>query len=185
MTGSPRICPTCQCENVSVTLFCMRCGTLLACQPLTDAGLPGPDPASAEARPDTETQLKRVVDHAGFVHTKTRTGYCVTVPLREGRHQDVHIIFSGHDDDGHDVISFLSICGPADERRAMTLLRFNSKLTYAAFAVKAIGDKDYIVVTANQPAATADPEEIRKLLLAVAKHADAVEKKISKGKDVY
>jgi hypothetical protein len=180
-----RVCPNCQCENPSVTMFCLRCGTLLACQSSPDADLPTPDPAGLAARPTTDELLKQVVDYAGFKYAKTRAGYCVTVPLREGRHQDVHIMFSGHDDDDQDVISFLSICGPADERRAMTLLRFNGKLTYAAFAVRAVGGKDCFVVTANQPAATADPAEIRKLLVAVAKHADAVESKISKGMDVY
>ena len=67
----------------------------------------------------------------------------------------------------------------------MNLLRFNSKLTYAAFAVRPIQGKDYFVVTANQLASTADREEIRKLLLEVAKRADAVEKKLAGGTDTY
>ncbi|HVP10579.1 MAG TPA: zinc-ribbon domain-containing protein [Phycisphaerae bacterium] len=185
-----RFCPNCQCENPVGAPFCMRCGTLLACLALPDAdlsdtGIIEPEPAAVDARPTTEELLKRVVTEAGFEHHKTRAGYRVTVPLTEGRHQHVHVMFNGHDDDGHDVISFLSICGPADERQAMPLLRFNGKLTYAAFAVRVIGGKDHIVVTANQPAATADPAEIRKFLVAVAKHADAVEKKIGKGQDVY
>jgi hypothetical protein len=149
------------------------------------AGDPEPDENSESPRAETEKLLERVVSGAGFEHRRTRAGHVVVVPLADDRRQKVHVLFAGRDDEGHDVVSFLSICGPADDRRAMTLLRFNSKLTYAAFAVRSIKGEDYFVVTANQLAATADAEEIRKTLSEVAKRADAVEKKLSSGKDVY
>jgi hypothetical protein len=133
----------------------------------------------------TKALLKRVVKEAGLEYKTTKTGYRVVVPLGDGREQKVHVLFNGHDDDGQDVVSFVSICAPADDRRAMTLLRFNSKLAYAAFAVMPIGGEDHFVVTANQLASTADPDEIRKQLFEVAKRADAVEQKLSGGKDTY
>lgn len=190
MTAATRICPGCSFENHTRSMFCVECGALLACAPGGPASLDKPDEPEPAASPDTpkvdtEQLLKRVVTEAGFEYHETKGGYRVTVPIGQGRQQKVHVLFSGRDEEGHDVVSFLSVCGPADERRAMTLLRFNSKLVYVAFAVKRIQDKDYFVVTANQLATTADPEEVRKQLSEVAKRADAVEMKLSSGKDVF
>ncbi|MBN2559710.1 MAG: YbjN domain-containing protein [Phycisphaerae bacterium] len=190
MTATGRICPTCKFENHIRSMFCVQCGTLLACAPAAPGAAgkssePEPQASFDTPKPDTEELLRRVVAEAGFEYDKTRAGYRVIVPIGESRRQQVHVLFNGRDDEGHDVISFLSVCGPADERRAMTLLRFNSKLVYGAFAVKRIEDRDYFVVTANQLAATADADEIRKQLAEVAKRADAVEMKLSSGGDVY
>ncbi len=190
MTTRVRVCPSCRFESPAQAFNCTRCGEMLVCTAsVRSSGRgavdPEPDESAEAPRAETEKLLERVVSGAGLEHRRTRAGYVVVVPLAGDRRQKVHVLFAGRDDEGQDVISFLSICGPADDRRAMALLRFNSKLTYAALAVRSIKGEDYFVVTANQLAATADAEEIRKMLIEVAKRADAVEKKIGSGKDVY
>lgn len=136
-------------------------------------------------RPDTDELLRAIVAKCGYDSKKTSAGYRITVPISGDRKQKVHVLFNGRDGEGHDTISFLSICGPASDRHAMSLLRLNSKLTFAALAVRKIKDEEYIVVTANQLAGTADREEIRKMLSEVAKRADAVERKLTDGKDEF
>ncbi len=190
MAKTTRICPSCGFANATREFNCGRCDVLLVCAPsrISRSGRSKelePDGSGKTARSGTKALLKRVVAEAGLEYKKTKTGYRVVVPLAGERQQKVHVLFNGHDDDGQDVVSFLSICAPADDRRAMTLLRFNCKLAYAAFAVMPIGGEDHFVVTANQLAATADSEEIRKQLFEVAKRADAVEERLSGGEDTY
>ncbi|MBU0716753.1 MAG: hypothetical protein KJ749_00760 [Planctomycetes bacterium] len=190
MAKTHRICPSCGFANPTQAFNCAQCDILLVCTPSVVSGSkcsgdPEPDGSGKTPQASTKALLKRVVTQAGLEYKKTKTGYRVVVPLGGKRRQKVHVLFNGHDDEGQDVVSFLSICAPADDRRAMTLLRFNSKLAYAAFAVMPIDGEDHFVVTANQLAATADPEEIRKQLFEVAKRADAVEQKLSGGKDTF
>jgi hypothetical protein len=190
MAKTNRICPSCGFANPTRAFNCGRCDILLVCSPSRVSSSkrpsePEPDASGKTPQASTKALLKRVVTEAGLEYNKTKTGYRVVVPLGGKRQQKVHVLFNGHDDEGQDVVSFLSICAPADDRRAMTLLRFNSKLAYAAFAVMPIGGEDHFVVTANQLASTADPDEIRKQLFEVAKRADAVEQKLSGGKDIY
>ncbi|MFH1418214.1 MAG: hypothetical protein ABII12_08025 [Planctomycetota bacterium] len=190
MAKTMRICPTCGYANPPQAFNCGQCDVLLVCTPtrVPDAGESGeiePDGSGKAPRAGTEDLLKRVVSEAGLEYKKTRSGYRVLVPLGGERKQKVHVLFNGHDDDGQDIVSFLSICAPADERQAMTLLRFNRKLTYAAFAVMSIGGEEHFVVTANQLAAAADADELRKQLFEIAKRADAVEERLGGGKDTY
>ncbi len=194
MAKTIRICPECGYANPPQEFNCGQCDVLLVCTPtrVSDAGGPGgpePDGCGKTPQASTEALLKRVVTEAGFEYKATKKGYCVKVPIGDKREQKVHILFNGHDDEGQDIVSYVSICAPvptpSDDRRAMTLLRFNSKLTYAAFAVMSIGGEDHFVVTANQLASTADPDEVRKQLFEVAKRADAVEERLSEGKDTY
>jgi len=192
MAKTMRVCPTCGHANPPQEFNCGQCDVLLVCSPTTISRStkpsdPEPDGSGKTPQASTKALLKRVVTQAGFEYKTTKNGYRVLVPLGDKREQKVHVLFNGHDDDGQDIVSYVSICAPApaDDRRAMTLLRFNSKLTYAAFAVMSIGGEDHFVVTANQLAATADPDEIRKQLYEVAKRADAVEERLCGGKDAY
>ena len=186
-----RDCPECKFENHAGNFFCIQCGALLSCtQPAAgeaadDAGSRDPNPSPETPHEETTALLERVVGRSGYEFKRTTAGYRVVVPLGDDRRQRVHVLFNGRDDDGHDIISFLSICGPADEVHAMNLLRFNGKLTYGSFAVRTIRGREYFVVTANQLAVTADAEEIAKQLFEVARRADAVEAKLSGGRDIY
>lgn len=192
MSAQIRVCPTCNHENGATAPFCEQCGRMIVllekearvfkapCGPESE---PEPDKSTVSPKPDTEETLRNVVTRCGYEHKKTTAGYRVVVPTMNGRSQTVHVLFNGRDDEGRDIISFLSFCGRAKTSHAMEFLRLNIKLTYCAFAVRAAKGPEHVVVTANQLAETADPGEIRKKLSEVAKWADAVEKKITHGRD--
>ncbi len=190
MSAQSRICPTCKYENGPTAPFCEQCGRMIVLLEREAAIFkkphdPEPDKSPAKPRPDTDTTLRNVVTGLGYEHRKTAAGYRVIVPLPDGRRQTVHVLFNGRDDEGHDIISFLSFCGPAMSRHAMDFLRLNSKLKYCAFAIRSVEGTEHVVVTANQLASTADSDEIRKMLFEVAKRADAVEKKLTPGRDTF
>ncbi len=194
MAKTMRVCPECGFANPPQKFNCGQCDVLLVCTPTrvspsTRSTDLEPDGSSKTPQASTKELLKRVATQAGLEYKTTKNGYRVIVPLSDEREQKVHILFNGHDDEGQDIVSYVSICAqvskPSDDRRAMALLRLNSKLTYAAFAVMSIGGEDHFVVTANQLASTADPDEIRKQLYEVAKSADAVEERLSGGEDTY
>ncbi|MBU0637770.1 MAG: hypothetical protein KKB50_02815 [Planctomycetes bacterium] len=185
MAGT-QVCPRCSFENHSSSRFCIGCGKgLSGTGAASGGGELEPHENPELPQPATEDLLKRVVVQSKYEYKPTKAGFRVTVPLAEQRQQKVYVMFNGHDDEGHDIISFLSICGPRTDKHADALLRLNSRLPYAAFAIKTIEGQEFFVVTANQLAATADPEEVRKLLYHVARRADALENQLSDGHDVY
>ena len=189
MSSTTRMCGYCFYDNHPGTRFCVKCGRRVEDAAPTRAGTESealePHESPEVAQASTEDLLTRVVRQSGYEFSQTRAGYRVVVPVGKDRTQKVHVLFNGHDDDGHDIVSFISICAEATERHAMSLLRLNNKLTYGAFAVKTIQGKEYFVVTANQLAETADVEEIGKQLFEVAKRADTVENLLTSGKDIF
>lgn len=180
-------CPGCEFENHPSCRFCIGCGAGLeevapdVVEPESVAELEPEGEAPADAR----ELLKTIVDGAGFEAEESKSGYKVRVPLDGGRSQKVHVMFSGKDDDGEDVVSFLSLAAPATSSHAMAMLRLNARFTYAKVAVVTIGGKEVYGVLGNQLASTADEAEVKKILLDVARRADALEEKLMAGKDSF
>lgn len=108
----------------------------------------------------------------------------ITVPIGATRKQVVHVKF-GQKDEGHDLLAFMSICGPATDKNAMALLRYNTKMVHGAFAVDKTEAGEMIVLRANQLADTADPLEVTRAITAIAWQADKVEGQILGGSDQY
>jgi hypothetical protein len=189
MPASKQKCGACKAENDAHSLYCTTCGkSMQSAFAPTGGGVAGgltPNPSPEAAATETEELLQRIAVASEFATEKTASGYQVTVPLGEDRKQRVHVVFSGHDDEGHDVISFMSICGAYDAKHASTLLRFNSKLTYGSFAIKTVEGQEYFVVTSNQLASAASADGIRKVLFEIARRADGIEAQLSKGQDVF
>jgi hypothetical protein len=112
---------------------------------------------------------------------ETAEAWQVTIPVGALRKQTVTVDFTAKDEEGHPVIAYSSVCGPASERNAMLLLRFNQQMVHGAFAVKSTPSGEAVVVVANQLADTADPLEVTRLLTAVAWQADRAEEKLVGG----
>lgn len=137
--------------------------------------------ALSSAASDPQQLVRSVAQAAGWEIQETEELLRVTVPIGSLRKQVVTVSFSGQDAAGHSVISYSSICGPASERVAMTLLRFNSKMVHGAFAVQKTSSGDVIVVQANHLAETADSLEVTRVVTAVAWQADQAEEKLLGG----
>lgn len=132
----------------------------------------------APASVDPKALVRSVVGAAGWQLQETGDTWQVVVPVGALRKQTVLVEFGRKDDEGHDLISLTSICGPASEKNSMALLRYNTKMVHGAFAVQATPSGEMIVVQANQLASTADPLAITRVITAVAWQADKAEEKL-------
>ena len=138
--------------------------------------------ALAPESTDPKQLVRRVAEASGWTIEESGDTWKLTVAIGSLRKQIVTVGFGGKDDAGHAVISYSSTCGPASEKNAMLLLRFNQQMIHGAFAVQDTPSGSTIVVQANQLADTADSLEITRLVTAVAWQADQAEEKLV-GKD--
>jgi len=177
-------CRSCGLENSPGLPFCQNCGDTLI--PGTEKGFADGGGSFLElAETGTRSVLENIAIRRGYDATATDDGWCITVPLPENRKQKVSVVFNGHDEEGRDLIGFLSICAPWNPRAAERLLRLNARLHYGSCALRDIEGKPMVVICANQPAATADPEELEAIMDEVARWADKVEAVLTGGGDTY
>lgn len=142
----------------------------------------GAAPAPAVSAQDI---IKNVAQVSRWPLTETTANeWVINVPVSALRKQNVHITFGQKDDDGNALVVYHSFCGPANERNAMALLRYNTKMIHGAFAVEKGDTGEIITVRANQLADTVDQLEVTKTLTAIAWQADKVEEKLL-GTDNY
>jgi hypothetical protein len=132
---------------------------------------------------DPKFMVRSVAEGAGYKMTESGDTLHVTVPIGTLRKQGVYVEFGKSDEAGHDIVAYWSICGPAVDKHAMTLLRYNTKMVHGAFAVKEVGGQSMVVLQANQVAETLDPLEVSRVLSAIAWQADKVEQKLTGGDD--
>lgn len=125
--------------------------------------------------------VRSVASAAGWQVQEAGDTWQVVVPVGPLRKQTVAVQFDRKDDEGHELISIASICGPASERNAMALLRYNTKMVHGAFAVLPTPAGEMIVVQANQLADTADVMALTRVMTAVAWQADKAEEKLGGG----
>jgi hypothetical protein len=130
---------------------------------------------------DPKQMVRSVVQAAGWQLQETADVWSVTVPVGALRKQIIHVDFTARDQEGHAAIAFSSICGPASERNAMALLRYNTKMVHGAFAVQQTPSGEMIVIQANELVESADPLDITRMMTAVAWQADKVEQKLGTG----
>ncbi len=149
------------------------------------ADLASQPPESAPVQVDPRQLVRTVAEAAGYRIADTPEGFDITVPIGTMRKQVVHVQFGEQDDEGHEIVRFHSICGPASERNAMQLLRYNTRMVHGAFAVVQQGNQEKIAIQANLLAETADALEVNRVLAAVAWQADRVEEKLLGGRDQY
>ena len=130
---------------------------------------------------DPKSMVRNVATAADYQIEDSGDSLQITVKLSELRKQAVHVDFGRSDKDGHAMVTTWSICGPANERNAMTLLKYNTQMLHGAFAVRAVGGAEMVVLQSNHLAETLDPLEISRVLSAIAWQADRVEQKLAGG----
>ncbi len=108
----------------------------------------------------------------------------VTVPVGPLRKQVVAVDFSRKAPSGHALIAYSSNCGPATDKNATVLLKFNTQLVHGAFAIQSTPAGDMIVLQANQMADTATGFEMNQVVTSIAWQADKVEETLG-GSDSY
>ena len=146
------------------------------------AAAAGPDFADlAPVTTDPRSMVRGVAEAAGYKIAGSGDTIQITVPIGSLRKQLVAVEFGRTDKSGHSMVSCWSICGPASEKNAMSLLRYNTQILHGAFAAKNAGGAEVVVIQANQLAETLDPLEVSRVLSAVAWQADQVEQKLLGG----
>ena len=130
---------------------------------------------------DPKAIVRGVVQAAGFQLQESGDAWEVTVPVGTLRKQTVRIDFGKKDDEGHNIVAYASMCGPATEQNSAALLRYNTKLVHGAFAFVETPSGEMVAIQANQLVDTADPVTVSRMLTAVAWQADKVEEKLTSG----
>ncbi|MHC4400237.1 MAG: SPFH domain-containing protein [Planctomycetota bacterium] len=128
---------------------------------------------------DPKSMVRNVAEAGGYKIAESGDSLEITVAVGSLRKQVVYVDFGKSDDAGHDVVTYWSICGPAMDKHATTLLRYNTKMLHGAFAVKDVNGSPTVVLQANQLAQTLDPLEVSRVLSAIAWQADKVEQKLT------
>ncbi len=116
---------------------------------------------------------------SGYTLQEASDRWQVTVPIDAARKQRVTVEFGQADEKGHAMLTLWSVCGPAGEQNALTLLR-NTKLLHGAFAVRSLEGGEVLVIQANLMVDTL-ALEITRTLSAIAWQADKVEQQLLGG----
>ncbi|MEQ8785521.1 MAG: SPFH domain-containing protein [Pirellulaceae bacterium] len=130
---------------------------------------------------DPQSLVREVAKTAGWQMDEEASEIRITVPIGSLRKQIVHVRFDRKDEEGHDMLSISSVCGPISEQNAMLLLRYNTKLVHGAFAVESTSGGEVVVVQANHLAQAADALELTRSITSIAWQADKVEEKLLGG----
>jgi membrane protease subunit (stomatin/prohibitin family) len=143
------------------------------------AGGGGPD--FGDLKPlvvDPKQLVRSVAQSAGWQLTDTGEQWQVIVPVGPLRKQRVTVRFDVKDPEGNQMLVFSSVCGPANDKNAMSLLKYNAQMVHGAFAIESGAAGDVIAVRANELAKMIDPLEVTRVITAIAWQADKVEEKL-------
>lgn len=100
----------------------------------------------------------------------------LVILLAGGRRQTVYAEIVHDADSGHEIVRVFSRCSPANADYHERALRLNSLLSHGSIGIEAFEGQPYFVMLNAYPRSTCDPEEIRASVLAIARHADELER---------
>ncbi|MFM2097098.1 MAG: hypothetical protein RIS70_4222 [Planctomycetota bacterium] len=157
-------------------------GAAPAAAPVGAAGAsPRPLDLSGLTPADPRQLVRSVAQSSGWSVTESGDRWDVVVPIGTLRKQVVHIDFGGKDPQGHAVLSYVSICGPMNEKNATALLKLNAQVVHGAFAVQSSDSGDLVVIQANQLADTATALDVSRVVASIAFQADQAEERLMGG----
>lgn len=110
--------------------------------------------------------------------------FSVRVELPGSRWQTVQIQSCASPIVAERVVRIYSICGPASESYYRRALELNATIPHGSIAIESIDGVSHFVMANSYPRATCDPEEIRRSVLTIAHHSDAIEQALTQ-RDVF
>lgn len=181
-------CPRCAAPNHPSERYCAACGLPLGV-PQPDAGAAmdalgayeEPEPQDSDAARGVRTLLAR----CGFEASPFGHGWRLLVPLHLDRRQAVYVGPAGTDPEGRALVSLVSVCGPANDRDARTLLKLNARPIEGHFAIRMLRGEEYFVFAHALPADAIDGQRAGDLVRRIAREADGLEERLSRGRDIY
>jgi serine/threonine-protein kinase len=93
-----------------------------------------------------------------------------------GRSQTVFIESCSHAPIADQLVKIYSVCGQVRECFFRRALELNAVMPHGAIAIEPVDGQPHFVMAHAYPRATCDPDEIRRSVLAIARHADEVER---------
>ncbi len=151
--------------------------------------VPGVVPISlAETQQGEETDplalVREVAENAGYSVTDREGSMEIVVPVGALRKQVVHVRLQPPNKQVDRMVAFYSVCGPLQAKHMLTYLRYNARLAYGAFAVHEGTGPPMVVLQANLLADTLSPQDVARVLPALAWQADHVEQQLT-GADAF
>ena len=129
--------------------------------------------------PDLQTLVDEAFDFEPHVLWKPVGGaFELNVRLPQERHQVVWIESSGSSA-REKVLKIYSHCCPAVKQYYEKALRLNDVITHGALMLQDIDGVPWFVMQNCYPRYTVDAEEVRRSVLEIAFHADAIEKELT------
>ncbi len=181
-------CARCTRPNPPAVAFCEGCGLPLGtAEPDAGAGrealgvYEAPEPDDGDLGP----ALAELVARAGLDASPFGHGWRVVVPLPLDRTQAVYLGPDGTDAEGRPLVGLVSVCGPANDRDARALLKLNARAVEGHFAIKTLRGEDYFVVCRSLPLEILPAIDASGLVRRIARAADGLEDRLSRGRDLY
>ncbi len=129
--------------------------------------------------PDLQALVAEAFDHEPHVRWKpVGGGFEFYVPLPHGRHQQVWIESTGTTA-REKILKITTRCCPADPRYFEKALRLNDTIIHGALMIHDIEGTPWFLMQNCYPRFTVDAEEVRRSVLEIAFHGDAVEREIT------
>ncbi|MCA9080425.1 MAG: serine/threonine protein kinase, partial [Planctomycetaceae bacterium] len=135
---------------------------------------------------DLESLLHEALAHEPHVQWSRvgpRDVFLAETLLENGRRQTIYIEVTAGDL-AQRLVQIYSVCCASVPEFYLDALRLNSLLSHAAIAIRDVRGKEHFVVLNAYPRSTVDAEELRRSILEVAHHADAIERQLTGG-DIF
>ena len=168
--------------------FCAQCGLPLgALQPDAEAGCDALEPYELPepADPDVARLIAEFVKRTQHEANVSGRGWQIVVPMRLDRKQAVYVGPAGTDAEGRAIMTFVSVCGPVNDRDCRTLLKLNARIVEGHFAVRVLRGEEYFVVIENLAVEGLKSIDAPGLVRRVAELADGLEDRLLRGRDIY
>jgi hypothetical protein len=182
------VCARCTLSNHPSSRYCSTCGLPLgSALPDAEVGIDvlGTYEAPEPADPDTSRLIRELVARSSYEAGPSSHGWRLVVPVRPDRRQAVYVGQAGTDSDGRPILSFVSVCGPATDREARSVLKLNARSVEGHFAIKVLRGEEYFVVIQNVAAERVEHLDACDLIRRIAEAADGLEERLTRGLDIY
>jgi hypothetical protein len=186
MTTMP--CPRCASGNHPSDRFCTRCGLPLGvAEPDAGAAFDALGPYEAPAGDESAIVpfVRELAQRAGFEAAPFGHGWRLLVPLHLDRRQAVYLAPTAGGPDDPAAAVLVSVCGPANDRDARTLLKLNARPVPGHFAIRVLRGEEYFVVVHALDRAAGLPGDVPGLVRRIAREADGLEDRLTRGRDLY
>lgn len=117
----------------------------------------------------------------GAEFTPAHNGLMLHLAVGNGKTQYVQVIFGKKDDESDPFINFLSVCGKPGAAALESIMKWNGRLNCGCVALRKVGAEEVLVLGASQPLATADYEEVEKMILDVARRGNTLKQFLRAG----